>query len=58
MNVKYAKQAVKAIKRMDSATKQRIRQGIHGIPAGDIKKLRGHTELYRLRIGDWRILFA
>ena len=43
---------------MDTATKQRIRQGITGIPKGDIKKLRGHETLYRLRVGDWRVVFS
>jgi mRNA-degrading endonuclease RelE of RelBE toxin-antitoxin system len=27
------------------------------IPVGDIKKLKGFTVAYRLRVGDWRILF-
>ena len=58
MDVQYTKQAVKAIKKLDVSAKQRIRQGINAIPAGDIKKLQGHTELFRLRIGDWRILFS
>ena len=58
MDVHYAKRAVKAIKKLDASTKQRIRQGINGIPVGDIKKLQGHDELFRLRIGDWRILFS
>jgi len=58
MDVQYAKQAVKAIKKLDVSAKQRVRQGINAIPAGDIKKLQGHTELFRLRIGDWRILFT
>ena len=63
MKVRYAKQAVKAIKGMDATTKKRIRQAINGIPAGNIKKLQGpyqtsQPELYRLRIGDWRVLFA
>ena len=58
MDVQYAKQAVKAIKKLDVSAKQRVRQGINAIPAGDIKKLQGHTELFRLRIGDWRILFS
>ena len=58
MDVHYAKQAVKAIKKLDASAKQRIRQSINAIPAGDIKKLQGHTELFRLRIGDWRILFS
>jgi mRNA interferase RelE/StbE len=58
MNITYYKQAVKTLERMDAATKQRIKQGIEGIPKGDIKKLQGHTELYRLRVGDWRIVFS
>lgn len=58
MKATYSKQAVKALGRMDTTTKQRIRVGVNGIPAGDIIKLRGHTELYRLRVGDWRIVFS
>ena len=58
MKITYAKQAIKVIARLDSPTKQRIRRGISGIPLGDIKRLQGHTELYRLRVGDWRILFS
>ena len=58
MKITYAKRAIKAIARLDVPTKQRIAQGISGIPLGDIKQLRGHVELYRLRIGDWRVLFS
>jgi len=58
MNITYAKQAVKTIARLDVPTKQRIRHAISGIPLGDIKQLQGHTELYRLRVGDWRVLFS
>jgi len=58
MNTTYYKQAIKALERINSVDKQRIKQGINGIPKGDIKKLKGHTELYRLRIGDWRIVFS
>ena len=58
MKITYARQAVKAIERLDADTKQRIKHSIYGIPLGDIKRLRGHAELYRLRIGDWRVLFS
>ena len=58
MTITYYKQAVKALERMDAVTKRRIGQAIYGIPKGDIKKLQGHTELYRLRVGDWRIVFS
>jgi mRNA interferase RelE/StbE len=58
MTIEYSKQAVKDISRLDSTTKKRIKKGIDGIPSGDIKKLQGNTELYRLRVGIWRILFT
>ena len=57
MNIIYSKQAVKVINHMDSATKQRIKTAIHKLPAGDVKKLKGFLNAYRLRVGDWRVLF-
>ena len=58
MKIIYAKRAIKVLARLDSPTKQRIRRSIADIPLGDIKRLQGHTELYRLRVGDWRVLFS
>jgi mRNA interferase RelE/StbE len=58
MNAVYYKQAVKTLEKLDTITKQRIKQGIINIPRGDIRKLKGHTELYRLRVGDWRVVFS
>ena len=58
MTIRYAKNAVKAIGAMDSAYKRRIRQGIEGIPKGDIKPLQGYPDgRQRLRIGKYRIVF-
>lgn len=53
----FSKSAKKSIERLDSSTKKRIRQGINELPCGDIKKLKKYKLLYRLRIGDWRIIF-
>ncbi len=58
MKVTYSKQAVKTLERVDATTKQRIRAGINGIPAGDIVKLQGHDALYRLRVGNWRVVYS
>ena len=58
MRVTYVKMAAKALERLDTLTKHRIRQGILGIPSGDIKRLQGHNELFRLRVGDWRIVYS
>ena len=54
----YSKQAAKVLNGMDRPTQQRIRQGVGKIPDGDIKPLKGSDGDYRLRIGDWRILFS
>lgn len=58
MQTVYSRAAVKAINGMDRATKQRIKAGIEKIPQGDIKPLKGSPGTYRLRVGDWRILFS
>jgi len=58
MMAEYSKQAAKVIERIDVTIKGRILNGISKIPAGDIVKMRGHDELYRLRIGGWRIIFS
>ena len=53
----YSKQAAKYINGLNATSQQRIRQGISKIPDGDIKPLKGMPGNYRLRIGDWRVLF-
>lgn len=58
MNIQYAKQAVKTINELDRPTKQRIKEAIEKIPQGDIRPLKGSKGSFRLRIGDWRILFS
>lgn len=57
MEIKYHNQAVKHIKALDKPTKQRIKVGIEKLPLGDIKKLKGFSQTFRLRIGDYRVLF-
>ncbi len=42
---------------MDSVTKQRIKEAIQQLPSGDIKKLKGYTNAYRLRVGDYRVIY-
>lgn len=43
---------------MDKPTKKRIKDAIEKIPYGDIKKLKGLENEYRLRVGDLRVLFS
>jgi len=58
MNIDYSKQAQKSIERLDVPTKKRIRKGIEKLPNGNVKRLKGYANLYRLTIGSWRILFT
>ena len=37
--------------------KERIKKGIEKIPSGDIKMLVGYSNMFRLRIGDYRIIY-
>ena len=53
----YSKRAAKAISRIGNPFKQNIKEAIEKLPAGDVKKLQGYKNAYRLRVGDYRILF-
>jgi len=57
MKIVISKSAKKALEQLDAPTKQRIKKGIYKLPDGDVKKLQGYTNAYRLRIGDYRILY-
>ena len=57
MKIEYSRQAQKAIERMDRAAKHRLRDAIEKLPAGDVKKLKGCENAYRLRVGDYRVLY-
>lgn len=59
MNIFYSKQAIKAIARVDGATKQRIRSAIEQLPNGDTKQIKSRSiTTYRLRVGAWRVLYS
>ncbi len=58
MQIEYKKKAVKYINSCDRATKQRLKIAIEKLPLGDIKKLSGLENDYRLRVGDLRVLFS
>ena len=53
--------AAKESENIPKATKDRIRQAISGLmqdplPRG-VKKLQGRIDVYRIRIGDYRVLY-
>lgn len=56
-NIIYTKKAGKSISSLDVRVKNRVNDGIEKIPFGDIKKLQSYSNLYRLRIGDYRVIY-
>ena len=62
MNIEYNKLAVKFLNKADKDAQQAIRSHISGLlkipPIGDIKPLQGKHNIYRLRIGKYRLLFS
>jgi mRNA interferase RelE/StbE len=56
------RKAEKILKRLNGETLERIRRAIRSLanaprPVG-VKKLAGYENLYRVRVGDWRIIYA
>lgn len=56
------RKAEKILKRLDGDVLKRIRTAIRELaseprPTG-VKKLAGHENLFRIRVGDWRIIYA
>lgn len=58
MQIEYSKKAVKYINSVDKPTKKHLKDAIEKIPFGDIKKLQGAENGYRLLVGDLRVLFT
>jgi len=58
--IRYHKQAEKFILSQGKTNALRIYNAIEQLPLGDVKQLRGHKHppLYRLRIGDYRIVYS
>jgi len=50
-----------ALGKGDPQTERRIRSAMRRFASdnvGDVKKLAGYADTYRLRVGDWRVLFS
>jgi len=61
MNILYSKTSLKYLSKLDKSVRANIVGAIDKLPdKGDIKKMRGRSieDLYRLRIGKYRVLFV
>jgi mRNA interferase RelE/StbE len=53
------KKAEKFIRKQAPDVQERLLRAIYGLPLhGDIKRLQGNGDLYRLRVGSYRIIYA
>jgi mRNA interferase RelE/StbE len=48
---------LKSLRKLGRKDRERIRAAIGKLPDGDIKRLRGPERLWRLRVGEWRVIF-
>lgn len=56
--IEFEKAAQKFLNKQDKAQRLRLYKAIYKLPNGtDIKKMKGYN-LYRLRVGDYRILYS
>lgn len=58
MEIRISKPAQKYINTCDTPMKRRLKTAIQKLPSGDVKKLQGYQNDYRLRVGDLRVLFS
>lgn len=55
----FDNRAEKFIRKQPPSEQKRILAAIYRLPdEGDIKVMRGHKGLYRLRVGDYRIIYT
>lgn len=62
IRIKYSKDALKFLSKLDKKSVGRIREAVTGLtfnpPVGDIKTMQGYSDgRKRLRVGSWRIIY-
>ncbi len=62
MVIKYSRDSLKFLSRLDKKSVDRIRTAIQGLaldpPKGDIKPMQGYSDgRKRLRVGEWRVIY-
>ena len=57
--IQIDKPAMKFLQKQPQAQRERLLRAIQGLPdIGDIKPMSGHENLYRLRVGTFRVLYT
>ncbi len=55
--IKIRPKALKFIEKQDRFQRIRIYKAIYNLPNGDVKKMAGCNNEYRLRVGNYRIIY-
>lgn len=61
MTIWWASRAERELAALDGAVRSRVLAALERFAntgAGDVKRLKGEVGTFRLRVGDWRIIFA
>ena len=58
IRIDYEKEAAKHIQEQGKPTRQRLKTAIEKLPDGDVKKLQGYKNDYRLRVGNLRVIYS
>ena len=59
--VEWSRPAQRDLRRLDQNTAQRIADAVDNFAAtghGDVRPLKGRERQWRLRVGDWRVIFT
>ena len=57
--IEFEKAALKFLQKQDKPTRKRLMEVISELPKGtDIKRLQGYNNLYRMRVGNIRVLYS
>jgi len=57
MSPTYSKQAESYLEKQTAKQVEWLKKAMNSLPAGDVKKLKGIKNGYRLRVGSVRVLF-
>jgi mRNA interferase RelE/StbE len=56
--IEITRKALKFIDKQDKNKREMLIKAIAKLPCGDIKPLKGHNGLYRLRVGTYRVIYT
>ena len=57
--IEFDKRAIKFVEKQPKPQRERLFRAIYKLPdVGEIKQLQGSKEYYRLRVGDYRVIYT